>query len=568
MKRMKRITSLAIAIMLAVLTLCGCNVTINNTTDENVTTGMGNPWRDCTEEEAYQYMANGFSAPAGSENVSWSLMLPNCDPKREDETMVQLRFDLDGVSYCARTQPVLENGDKDISGMYYEWQDSETVKLENWGGNNTDATVREFSNSEESAKLCTWYDSETGFAYSLSCAQEGAAVKDVDIRSVADAIYDPKKQIGANAPGIPETCPEEATDEFLKETAEENAPNVDISGCDTFTQIVDRKLAKGMGYANVKIGDTDVLLVSSGTYDNLDGNMAAIDAQIFMYTDDAIVEVGKVVCGGTAYPLAVKDGCLYVGSNHWLCRYTIKDGELVILDKAVVEFNESGYESYYYESADGDVNLSDTVKTKEQFDSLYEELETADVIDFATVGGTAAKLPAYQYPGPELFYTVVYQYLIDELAKNYEASDVSIPCPIIVAEDESNKEDIRIWADFWIFNYDLNGDTLECKSGGSYPGCLHVRDVLDDPRGYVVTGFEIVGDGSDFEPSAKKIFGKYYDEFIKMQSDDKEREKVRAQIISNYVADNDLDIKAFKDFGRDPEELPKQNIDSFYGFND
>ena len=162
----------------------------------------------------------------------------------------------------------------------------------------------------------------------------------------------------------------------------------------------------------------------------------------------------------------------------------------------------------------------------------------------------------------------MYQYLIDELANNYPAADVSIPCPIIVAEDESNKDDIRIWGDFWMFNYDLNGDTLECASGGSYPGCLHVKDVLDDPRGYVVTDFEIVGDGSDFTPTAKKIFGKYYDKFIKIQSDDKERDKVRAQIIANYVSENSLDIKAFKDYGWDPVKLPEENIDGFYGFDD
>ncbi len=565
---MRKITALTIVFTLAVLTLSGCTVNINNKTAENAQTGMANPWRDCSEDEAYQHMANGFSAPAGSENVSWSLMLPDNDPAKETETMVQLKFDLDGVSYCARTQPVTEDGDRDISGMYYEWQESEKVTLSNWAGGNMEATVSSFANSDESAKLCTWYDIETGFAYSLSCSGEKDSVKDVDIKSVAEAIYDPKKQIGANAPEIPETCPEEATDEFLAKAADENAPSVDISGCDTFTQIVDKKLEKGMGYANEKIGDTDVLLVSSGTYDNLDGNMASIDAEIFMYTDDAIAEVGKVVCGGTAYPLAVKDGCLYVGSNHWLIKYTVKDGKLAVVDKAVVEFNESGFESYYYESADKEVNLSDTVKTKEQFDNLYAELETAKVIDFATVGGTSAALPAYEYPGPELFYTVLYQYLIDELAKNYPAADVSIPCPIIVAEDESNKEDIRIWGDFWIFNYDLNGDTLECASGGSYPGCIHVKDVLDDPRGYVVTDFEIVGDGSDFDPTAKKIFGKYYDKFIKMQSDEKEREKVRAQIISNYVADKELNIKAYKDYGWDPVSLPEQNIDGFYGFDD
>ena len=48
----------------------------------------------------------------------------------------------------------------------------------------------------------------------------------------------------------------EASDELLKEIAEENAPDIDISGCDTFTQIVDKKLTNGMGYANESIGDT------------------------------------------------------------------------------------------------------------------------------------------------------------------------------------------------------------------------------------------------------------------------------------------------------------------------
>ena len=42
--------------------------------------------------------------------------------------------------------------------------------------------------------------------------------------------------------------------------APEQKPSVDISGCDTFTQIVD-KLDAGKAYANTKIWDTDVLLV-------------------------------------------------------------------------------------------------------------------------------------------------------------------------------------------------------------------------------------------------------------------------------------------------------------------
>lgn len=170
-------------------------------------------------------------------------------------------------------------------------------------------------------------------------------------------------------------------------------------------------------------------------------------------------------------------------------------------------------------------------------------------------------LPPYEYPGPELFYSVLYQYLIDELSANYEKAEVSIPCPVIVAEDESNKDDIMVWGNFWIFNYNLNGDTLECESGGSYPGVIHVKST---DEGYEVTSMEVTEDGSGFEKSAKKIFGEHYDEFMGLGEDEDYRENIRAQIIANYVAANNLSIKEYKDYGWDPVALPEENIDSFY----
>lgn len=176
--------------------------------------------------------------------------------------------------------------------------------------------------------------------------------------------------------------------------------------------------------------------------------------------------------------------------------------------------------------------------------------------------GSAGQIPPYEYPGPELFYTILYQYLIDEYGPNYPDADVCIPCPVIVALDESNKEDILVYGDFWVLKYDLDGDTLMNTSGGSYPGVIHLKS--SDTAGYEVTGMEVVADGSDFTPSAKKIFGKYYDEFTKINSDEKLREETRAQIIANYVAANDLSIKAYQDYGWDPVPLPEENIDSFY----
>ncbi len=178
---------------------------------------------------------------------------------------------------------------------------------------------------------------------------------------------------------------------------------------------------------------------------------------------------------------------------------------------------------------------------------------------------TGSKLPAYEYPGPELFYTVLYSYLIDEYGPSYPDADVTIPCPMIIAEDESNKDDIRVWGDFWVLKYDLKGDILENTSGGSYPGCIHIKST---DEGYEVIGMDVVGDGSDFEPTARKIFGKYYEDFIKSSADTEGREKFRAQIIADYVAENNLDIKAYQDYGWDPVQLPEESTDSYYSILD
>ena len=169
-----------------------------------------------------------------------------------------------------------------------------------------------------------------------------------------------------------------------------------------------------------------------------------------------------------------------------------------------------------------------------------------------TSSATGEALPPYEYPGPELFYSVLYSYLIDELSLYYAAADVSIPCPIIVYVDEEDKDDIKVYGNFWIFNYELNGDILENTSGGSYPGCIHMKST---DEGYEVTSMEVVEDGSNYTESAKEIFGEYYDAFVEATSDSEQTESIRAQIIANYVAANNLSITAYQDYGWDPVAL-------------
>lgn len=175
------------------------------------------------------------------------------------------------------------------------------------------------------------------------------------------------------------------------------------------------------------------------------------------------------------------------------------------------------------------------------------------------------ELPAYKYPGPELFYSVLYQYIIDEFSPHFDVADVGIPSPYIVEVDEADKEDIKVYGDFWYMNYSLNGDILECEAGGSFPGCIHIKST---DEGYEVIGMDVVEDGGNFDESAREIFGEYYDVFMKVYSNSEFKEETRAQIIANYVAANNLNITAYKDYGWGPVELPEENIDSFYSYLD
>ena len=180
---------------------------------------------------------------------------------------------------------------------------------------------------------------------------------------------------------------DEYSNDAIDGYAEEAAPSIDISGCDTFTQIVDKKLTEGMGYANVSLLNTDVLLVSSGTFDDMEFGINAIDAAVFEYDKDGVpCEIGKICSGGTAYPISVKDGYLYTGSNHWICKWAAADGKISIMEKAAVVYDTDGNGTYYYESDDGgDYSSMDSAEAEQIFDDLIAEMMDGEPVVFDTI---------------------------------------------------------------------------------------------------------------------------------------------------------------------------------------
>ncbi len=145
-----------------------------------------------------------------------------------------------------------------------------------------------------------------------------------------------------------------------------------------------------------------------------------------------------------------------------------------------------------------------------------------------------------------------YTYLVEEVSKSYDKADVTIPTMDIVSTEVLADDDIRLYGDFWVENYDINGDTLECVSGGHYPGVFTIKK---DGDNYTVTKFENPEDGSNFNETAKKLFGEHYKDWSKIYGDDEARAELRTKTISEYVKQNKLNVTQYKDYGWDAVAL-------------
>ena len=172
-------------------------------------------------------------------------------------------------------------------------------------------------------------------------------------------------------------------------------------------------------------------------------------------------------------------------------------------------------------------------------------------------GGKKAAQAAAEEPAavPETFMTAIENYLTDIVAPNYRQGTYCIPFCDWVCANESNPDTIAVLGNFWVMNYDQEGDTLKMVSGGNHSGKMIVCKDADGH--FSVAEFEQTADGSGFEPSARRIFGEKYDDFAAAQSDDVAREKVRAQSVAAFVKRDSLVVKYYQDFGWPAVEIPE-----------
>lgn len=146
----------------------------------------------------------------------------------------------------------------------------------------------------------------------------------------------------------------------------------------------------------------------------------------------------------------------------------------------------------------------------------------------------------------------VTQYLADSIGNQYSAAEICIPDIDIVNIDNNGGDEITVLGDFWVFNYNISGDTLKTVSGGNHPGMITLSRKDNQLS---ITSFEQVADGSGNLPSARRIFGKYFDQYSRNSANTERREQIRRRDILNYIKEHGLNVKMYQDYGWDPIRL-------------
>ena len=147
---------------------------------------------------------------------------------------------------------------------------------------------------------------------------------------------------------------------------------------------------------------------------------------------------------------------------------------------------------------------------------------------------------------------VISDYLVREIGPQYAQGDLCVPVLMIVAEEDCETEIAWVWGDFWVYWYNISGDTLKTISGGNHAGRMLI--CAGEPL-FDVCAFKQTVDGAGNDQSAREIFGSRYDIYQNMHSNENVREAVRKEQLQYYIRRHNLPFRYYQDYGWPAVEL-------------
>ena len=198
---------------------------------------------------------------------------------------------------------------------------------------------------------------------------------------------------GAGATNV-ESAAENDTKDTTAEAAENITDSSDSSKSNTYEELV-ASLHAGQSYAYAPICQGgDALLVTSYTYDDLEGHIATYEATIFIEKDGALEKVTTVQTAGTAYPIAVaKDNSLILSNRNSIQKgYVDKEtGKYVITAEASIDYTNVEAEEYHNYQKD----VSDVPTDSSVYDMLSEDYGNSEILSFTSAGISADGAPNF-----------------------------------------------------------------------------------------------------------------------------------------------------------------------------
>ena len=158
-------------------------------------------------------------------------------------------------------------------------------------------------------------------------------------------------------------------------------------------------------------------------------------------------------------------------------------------------------------------------------------------------------LPAYEYTGDDQVMKAICQ----EISKSETVDDgeVLIPEPNIYGTAEEGDE-LLVFGDFFRDSYVKRGNTLVCVSGGSYPGCYHLKKSDSGDGSYVVSSIDMAEDGEGYSDSIKEFTKGHPIIRSRFMASAGLDEAVRKECIKAYAEASGAGIEYYKDYGWDP----------------
>ena len=226
-------------------------------------------------------------------------------------------------------------------------------------------------------------------------------------------------------------------------------------------------------YAPICEGE-NALLVTSYTFDDLEGHQATYEATIYMEKSGTIERVTTVQSSGTAYPIALSDDNSLIVSkrNSILKGYINKEsGKFIITEESNVNYLEAE-NGLYHNYKDGVAEIS---TESSLYDELLEKYDNSEILNFQKAGVTSDGSPHLAggvyaaYDGEDLYNIAGYYIFTSESSGSTETPDGISGIPFTY----------EVNADSITFHFASADDTSEAKFGwdnASFPTITFTGD--------------------------------------------------------------------------------------------